>query len=199
MDMISVGLFLAAAVALLGSPGPAIAALLAVGRTQGLKQGLKYYGGLQVGLGLAAAFSGVGLTSFLELFPTAVYLLTIIAAVYLLYLAYAIATSPVGEQRSNNAVLSSPLSGLLLGLSNPKAYVAFVSLYASYVLMPGNAVLDSWAKWALCVAVMIVVDIVWLLVGVGLKQTHMSATKERLFNVSLGLMIVVVMGLTLAA
>ncbi|PHS77272.1 MAG: threonine transporter [Rhodospirillaceae bacterium] len=197
MDMVSTGLFLGTAVALLGSPGPAIAALLAVGRIEGLKQGLKYYGGLQVGLGLAAALSGAGVMSFLELFPSALYLMTIIATVYLLYLAYAIGTSPVGVERSNNAVLSSPLSGLFLGLSNPKAYVAFVSLYASYVLVPGNASGDLWAKWALCVAVMIVVDIIWLLVGVGLKQTRMSASKERLFNVSLGGMIVVAMGLTL--
>jgi len=197
MDMISVGLFLLAAVALLGSPGPAIAALLAVGRVEGLKQGLKYYAGLQVGLALAAALSAVGLLSVLEIFPAALYVMTIIATGYLLYLAYAIATSPVGGASDKRTVLGSPFSGLVLGFSNPKAYVAFVSLYASYILVPENTFADTWTKWALCVGVMIVVDIIWLLVGVGLKQTNMGASKERLLNISLGLMIVVAMGLTL--
>ena len=47
--------FLLSAVALLGSPGPGIAALVAVGRADGLQGGLRFYGGMQIGLAAAAS------------------------------------------------------------------------------------------------------------------------------------------------
>jgi threonine/homoserine/homoserine lactone efflux protein len=61
MDVPSVGLFVVAAVVLLGSPGPAVAALVAIGRGEGFSRGLRFYAGLQIGLALAAAASATGL------------------------------------------------------------------------------------------------------------------------------------------
>jgi threonine/homoserine/homoserine lactone efflux protein len=64
----------------------------------------------------------------LAAFPSALRGMTIAATVYLIYLAYKIASSPVGETaRLTN---SSPAAGFLLGLTNPKAYLAFASLRA---------------------------------------------------------------------
>jgi threonine/homoserine/homoserine lactone efflux protein len=60
-------LFVASAAALLGSPGPGIAALLAV-----------------------------GLVSLLAAFPFALRAMTVVSADYLLYLAYQVAAAPVG-------------------------------------------------------------------------------------------------------
>lgn len=61
MDVAETARFLVAAIALLGSPGPAIAALLAVGRAEGWAGGLRFFAGLQIGLASAAAISVVGL------------------------------------------------------------------------------------------------------------------------------------------
>lgn len=191
MDYLATGLFLMSAIALLGSPGPAIAALLAVGRAEGMGRGMKYYGGLQVGLAAAAGISGAGLFSLLELMPAALMVMSIGAALYLIYLSYQIATAPIGPDQTKTRSSSSPLAGLFLGLSNPKAYVAFISLYASHALIAGDQQLDSTLKWALCVIVMIVVDLGWLLVGVGLGKARLSPPAERALNVCLGLMVLV--------
>src|SRR4051794_7990612 len=99
MDMRAVGWFVAAATALLGSPGPGIAALLAVGRSEGWAGGLRYFAGLQIGLAVALAICGAGLVSLLAAYPAVTRVMIVAATIYLVYLAYAIATSPVGKDQ----------------------------------------------------------------------------------------------------
>src|SRR4051812_10754457 len=95
MNWTATGLFLLAAVALLGSPGPGIAALLAVTRREGLRAGLRYYAGLQLGLALAAAVSAAGLFSLLAAFPVLLRAASIAAVLYLITLAWKIGTAPL--------------------------------------------------------------------------------------------------------
>ncbi|HEV2673940.1 MAG TPA: LysE family transporter [Aliidongia sp.] len=183
------GLFMISAVSLLGSPGPGIAALIAVGRTAGLARGLRYYAGLQVGLAAASGLCAVGLFSLLTAFPGFLRALTIVATIYLVYLAYKIATAPVGSALQGRATSSRPIAGFLLGITNPKAYVAFVSLLASQSILAGAPTADLLVKWLLMVAAMIVVDIAWLLVGVALHQAILRPATERALNLGLGAMI----------
>ncbi len=196
MDTVALVIFLTAAVGLLGSPGPGIAALIAVGRARGLVGGLPYFLGLQLGLATAAGITAGGLFSLLAAFPSALHVMTIAATVYLIYLAYKIALSPVGETaQASNGAHSSPAAGFLLGVTNPKAYLAFASLLASYTLIKGSAQQDTFTKWFLLVTVMIVVDIVWLYVGVFLRGLILSPNSERVLNVTLGLTVLIAAGL----
>jgi len=196
MDTAALGIFLTAAVALLGSPGPAIAALVAVGRARGLVGGLPYFLGLQLGLATAAGITAAGLFSLLAAFPSALRVMTIAATVYLIYLACKIASSPVGETaQAGNGAHASPAAGFLLGVTNPKAYLAFASLLASYTLIKGSAQHDTFTKWFLLVAVMIVVDIVWLYVGAFLRGLILPPNSERVLNVTLGLTVLIAAGL----
>jgi threonine/homoserine/homoserine lactone efflux protein len=196
VDTVVLGIFLTAAVGLLGSPGPAIAALIAVGRSRGLVGGLPYFLGLQLGLATAAGITAAGLFSLLAAFPSALRVMTIAATVYLIYLAYRIASSPVGETaEASHGAHVSPAAGFLLGMTNPKAYLAFASLLASYTLFKGSAQHDIFTKWLLLVVVMIVVDIVWLYVGVILRGLILSPNGERVLNVAIGLTVPVAAGL----
>ncbi|MBV9559008.1 MAG: hypothetical protein JOY90_00875 [Bradyrhizobium sp.] len=85
-----------------------------------------------------------------------------------------------------------------MGLTNPKAYLAFASLFASYTLIKGSAPQDSFAKWLLLVAVMVVVDIVWLTIGGLLRGLALSPNGERALNVALGSMVLIAAGLAFA-
>lgn len=182
MNITEFWVFLLAAIALLGSPGPAIAAILAVGRTEGWARGLGFYGGLQIGLAAAAGISITSLFTAISLLPAATLILTIAATTYLLYLAYKIASSPVGQEASKVSTSSSPIAGLFLGITNPKAYVAFASLFASFQIFSSNSSLDSLSKWITVVIVMIVVDFIWLWIGVRLGQLSLSHKSERFLN-----------------
>jgi len=192
IDFTATGLFTLAAIGLLGSPGPAIAALLAVGKAHGVAHGLRFYFGLQIGLATAAAISAVGFVSLLAAVPAIRIGMLIVATIYLLYLAWKIGTAPVSD--GTNTVRPPGggfvLAGAALGVTNPKAYVAFASLMATHVLVTGSAFNDGVFKWLIVVLVMIVVDIIWLMAGVALGRARLPAKAERALNIVLAVMIV---------
>ena len=184
MNGIASGLFLASATALLGSPGPGIAALLAVGRAEGWGA-LRFYAGLQLGLAVAFGVTAIGLLSLLQAVPFAARAMALVSAGYLIYLAYRIAIASVGSALQSEHARSSVMSGFLLGIANPKAYVAFASLLASQTLVTHDRQADSLLKWFLCVIVAIVVDIAWLFVGVRLQRAALRPVTERILNFTL--------------
>jgi threonine/homoserine/homoserine lactone efflux protein len=190
MDLRAIGLFLLSAVALLGSPGPGIASLLAVGKSAGLSRGLKYYAGLQVGLALAAAVVAVGVISVFDSYPGLIRGMTWVASIYLVYLAYAIATSPVGAVAGRKPAPASPAAGLFLGVTNPKGYLAFASLLASPLRLATQSTHNVTLKWALCVAVILIVDLVWLWFGVFVGTRKLNPNSERTLNIVMGAAIV---------
>lgn len=188
IDVLKAGLFLATATILLGSPGPGIAALISVGRSRGFARSLPFFWGLQAGLYLAAAACGLGLFSVLREVPAAMASLAAIATAYLIWLAYRIATAPVGSppagQPSGFSFTAS--GGFLLGITNPKAYVAFVSLMSSCVIVRSSAFADAALKWLSIVFIIVTVDIAWLWVGVIVGQSSLGPRSERALNILMG-------------
>jgi threonine/homoserine/homoserine lactone efflux protein len=184
MYSVATWLFIASALALLGSPGPGIAGLLAVGRVEGWGA-LRFYAGLQLGLAIAFGATGAGLLSLLLAVPFAARVMALASAGYLIYLACQIAIAPVGSTLKSAQARSSLMSGFVLGIANPKAYIAFASLLASQTLVERDHQADVLLKWLLCVIVAIVVDLVWLYVGVRLQRATLRPLTERILNFTL--------------
>ena len=184
--------FSLAATALLGSPGPGIAALVAVGRSFSRTAALRFYGAMQLGLAIAAAVSALGLVSIIRTSPTVQTVLMAVATVYLMWLAWTIGSAPVGGaaigDRDGGSLTNK--GAFFLGVANPKAYLAFASLLGSFTLLPANsAFADGALKWGLCVVVMVVVDLGWLILGMVFGRVALSPLAERLFNLLMGLTI----------
>lgn len=198
VDTLAVGTFAFATLGLLGSPGPAIAALVAVARAQGFRLGVRFYLGLQIGVAIAAALSALGLASLLVAVPEARLVMTVIAIAYLLYIAFKIATAPVGEVQPEDAPPKRGffLAGIVVGVVNPKAYFAFASLMVPSTLVIGAPYADTFVKWAVAVLVVMAVDIVWLCVGVALGRASLPAKWEKRLNIVLALMIVAAAAVT---
>jgi threonine/homoserine/homoserine lactone efflux protein len=191
MDLRAAGLFVASATALLGSPGPGIVALLAVGRVQGWRGGLRFYFGLQIGLAAAVLISGAGLFSILAAYPDVTRVMVIGATGYLVYLSFAIAFTPPGRATADRSPMHSPVAGLLLGITNPKAYLAIAALLASPLRLAVLQADNIMAKIALSIVVIILVDIAWLWIGVALGRTTLSARGERAMNLAMGATILI--------
>ncbi len=189
--------FLLAAVALLGSPGPAIAALLAVGRAVGWNGSMQFFWGLQLGLASAAAITAVGLFAALAAFPLALAAMSLIATIYLVYLAFKIATSPIGEPEKLSIQSPKGSAGFIIGITNPKAYLAFASLFAPFRIWEPQVFIDGTAKWLGVVVVMISVDIIWLWIGVTLGRLQVSERSERILNYAMAAAILFAAGLAL--
>jgi threonine/homoserine/homoserine lactone efflux protein len=190
MNIGAIGAFVAAATALLGSPGPGIAALLAVGRSKGWTRGLRYFAGLQFGLGAVVGLCGAGFVSLLTVSSAVTRAMNMGATIYLVYLSYAIAAAPVGG-RQESPRSYSPLAGLWLGITNPKAYLAITSLLASPLRLIAEERSNVVLKMVLIMSVIIGVDLLWLWIGVALGRTRLSAMGERIMNVVLGTTILI--------
>jgi threonine/homoserine/homoserine lactone efflux protein len=192
--------FVVASGALLGSPGPGIAALIVAGRTLGLTGALPFFLAMQAGLVLAAALCTVGLATVIGAVPGLRFALTLACASYLLWLVWSIATAPLSEsisadKRRHGLTLAS---GFTLGAANPKAYLAFASLFGSFAIIdPAYGWRDSLLKGILCITVTAVIDIAWVLVGVALGRIPLTASAERVMNFWMGGALLLALAITL--
>jgi threonine/homoserine/homoserine lactone efflux protein len=192
-------LFVAEATALLGSPGPGIAALVSVGRRSGFRRGLRYFWALQLGLAVALAASAAGLLAAVLSSPVAIVVLAAAGTAYLVFLAVQIATAPVGADLDDAGAQPGVIGGFLLGVSNPKAYLAFMSLMASTAIVPSSGAPDLAVKAALIAGVVIAVDLVWLWIGSRTRRLGLGAQAERTLNIVMGATIIGAAILSLAS
>ena len=192
MNPVATGMFLVSALALLGTPGPGIAALLAVGKLHGIEGSLRFFTGLQVGLAIVAGACASGLLSVLSSLPLLTGVLTLAAILYLGWLAWSIAMSPVGAAAQTTPVATTFTAGFLLGISNPKAYLAFVTLFASQTLVSSSHAADAASKWGLTITTILIVDVAWLWAGARLGRVSLAPRAERRVNMALGLAILLV-------
>jgi len=166
--------------------------LLTIGKLHGFAGSLRFFTGLQVGLAVVAGVCVSGLLSVLSVLPGVTGVLTVAAIIYLGWLAWCIAMSPVGTEVRRPRVAPTFAAGFLLGVSNPKAYLAFVTLFASQTLVSSGRLADAAAKWGLTLMVILIVDVAWLYAGARLGRVTLAPRAERLVNVALGITILVV-------
>lgn len=191
--------FTLAAIALLGSPGPGIAALVAVGRTFKVPNALRFFGAMQVGLAIAAGSSALGLAGLIQSVPGLKWVVMIAATVYLVWLAWVIGSAPVSDNQVGEVDTRSLTykGAFFLGVANPKAYLAFASLFGSFVVVrQGSAVIEATVKWSMCVLIMIVIDLAWVGLGMALGRLGLSRAHARALNIVMGATILVACVLT---
>lgn len=177
----NLGAFVIAAFALTGSPGPATLGLSAAGAAFGFRRSLALATGTIVGVLLVFAAAAAGLTGLILAQPLLGPLVKGASVLYMLWLAWNIATAPpLAEGMSGDA--PSFWGGMFLGVGNPKAYAAMAALSSGFVLAaPARA--DALLKAAILLAVMIMVDLAWLLAGSALARTMRNPAWSRAINI----------------
>ncbi len=121
-----------------------------------------------------------------------------LAAGYMLYLAYRIATAPVTAKAAGTDRPPGFVAGLFLGFGNPKAYAAMAALFSGFVLIPDHRVHDAAAKMAVLMVIMVAVDLVWLLVGSALTRALRRAALARAINIAFAVLLVASVALAFA-
>lgn len=190
MDFTQAGLYLLTALALLGSPGPAVVVLLSVARAGGWRMGLRTYAGLELALGLVAALTLGGVYALIISLPFAKPVLLALSLAYLIYLAYRIATAPVGVLQGGSVKTPGGFkAGLMLAVFNPKVYLSFAVLFSTFTLLP-SATHDAVAKWLLLMLVLLCVDFLWVCAGVILSKIVLEPSTERMVNRSMAFVLI---------
>jgi threonine/homoserine/homoserine lactone efflux protein len=174
---------LLASLLIMGSPGPATISLTAAGSTYGLRRSLGYLAGIVVGTAVVLLAVATGITAALLAVPTLRPVLIGISAVYILWLAYKVATATA---LAPGAATGSPsfAGGALLGVANPKAWVAIAAVFASARLADAAAT-DAATKVVLLSGMIVVINAAWLAVGAALAPALRAPRRARVVNVVL--------------
>ncbi|MBB4301186.1 threonine/homoserine/homoserine lactone efflux protein [Rhodobium orientis] len=179
------------ALPLMASPGPATLSLAGVGTAYGFRRGLPYWAGIVLGTWAILVLVASGATALILAEPALVVLLTVAAAAYILYLAFKIATAPVGSRKAGDETAPAFAPGLILALANPKAYAAIGAVFTSHTLIAGDAFADAAAKIAALGLAVVVFATVWLAFGSVFSRFLADPTLGRIVNIAFAAMLLV--------
>jgi threonine/homoserine/homoserine lactone efflux protein len=182
--------FIMAGLALTGSPGPATLSLAAAGAAFGLRRSIGLAAGIIAGVLAVMLATATGLSGLLLAQPILGPVVKVLAAAYIVYLAWCIATAPALDDAARPARVPTFLQGVFLGVGNPKAYVAMAALFSGFVLHAHAVVTDVMLKSLILVAMMVVVDLAWLLAGAMLARAMRRPRLNRAINIAFAVALV---------
>jgi threonine/homoserine/homoserine lactone efflux protein len=182
--------FILAGLALAGSPGPATLSLTATGAAFGSRRGLAYMLGVDFGMVLVMAVTASGVTGLLLALPGAAPAVTVLAALYFVYLAWRIATAPPLTDDCGGRDEPSFTAGVLLSLINPKGYAAMAALFSGFVLIRAAPALDATVKLMVLLAVIVAVNLAWLFSGAALTRFFREPRTNRAINATFAILLI---------
>lgn len=182
-------LLLASAV-IMGSPGPSTMSVTAVGAAYGFRRALPYACGLMLGTTSVLLAVAAGVVAILLSIPHGAPVLLGLSALYILYLAYQIATAPPLTAQSGPVTPPALPGGFLLAIANPKAYVVIAAVFAGTRLL-ARPTHDAIAKIVLLSGMIVLIHLAWLGVGASLARALRDPALSRVVNLTLAVLLVV--------
>jgi threonine/homoserine/homoserine lactone efflux protein len=182
--------------AIMGSPGPATISLTVAGSAFGVRRSLGYLLGIVVGTVVVLVAAATGITAALLAVPALHAVLIVVSAAYILWLAYHVATAPPLAAQTTASEAPSLAGGTLLGIANPKAWVAIAAVFAS-VRLAGAAATDAAAKITVLIAMIVLINAAWLVAGACLAPVLRDPRRARIVNVLLAAALVLATALAL--
>jgi len=171
------------------TPGPNNIMLMNSGASYGFKQTLPHMFGVGLGFTLMVALVGLGIMQIFEQFPLSYQILKVLSIVYLLYLAYKIASS--SSAISNNSDQAKPFTFLQAAMFqwvNPKAWTMALTAISVYATST-----DIYAV----VFVAIVFGLVnlpcislWVFMGQKLQRVLSQQKHLKMFNITMAFLLV---------
>jgi threonine/homoserine/homoserine lactone efflux protein len=188
--------FVLAAFALAGSPGPANTVLAAAGAAFGLRRSFWLSTGIISGVLTVMLLTATGLAGLVLAVPGVAPVVTVAGALYMLYLAWKIATAPPLAYTGAETRAPSLGSGYFVGAGNPKTFAAVAALHSGFALSPGDPVLEVVLKLSALAPILVIVNIVWLLLGAALTRCFRDPRLNRIVNI--GFAVALILSLAVA-
>ena len=171
------------------TPGPNNVMLLASGANFGFRRTLPHMVGIEIGFISLLTAVGFGLGALLASFPAFHLALKFAGGLYLVYLAWKIATSSKMAQAASQVRPLAFHKAALFQWVNPKAWVLAVSAMAIYTRP--DMILLSTVVVIVCFALAgIIAAPTWIGFGSALRGLLGEPRRLRWFNVSMGALLV---------
>ena len=171
-----------ASIVIMGSPGPSTISATAMGAAYGLRRSLRYVGGLIAGTTAVLLAVAAGVVALLLAIPASARALVPVSAVYILYLAFKIATAPPLNKENGGPRAPAFGGGFLLAVANPKAWLAIAAVYAGASRFAADAGFEAVVKISLLAAMIVLIHLCWLFAGASLSRALRDPVASRVIN-----------------
>jgi threonine/homoserine/homoserine lactone efflux protein len=167
-----------------GTPGPNNLMVTALGANFGYRAALPLILGINTGVALQTFVCCLGLGSLFMTYPALHPLLRVAGALYLIYLAWKLVASPIGEAKAKAA--PGFLQGFIFQAVNPKSWVKGVTLAS--VFMPADMSVLAGALLVALVGAIIGIPCTstWAAFGVAIRGWLREPRRQHLFNLLMG-------------
>jgi len=115
------------------SPGPVNLVALGSGARHGLRASLAHVTGATLGFDLLLILTGLGLHEVLRQWPILTFAIRLMGVLYLLYLAWKLASDPGQLNPGRKLKIPTALGGACMQWLNPKAWLACVAGMGAFV------------------------------------------------------------------
>ena len=171
------------------TPGPNNVMVLSSGLTYGLRRTLPHIAGIAIGISFMVAAMGLGLGTIFIAYPVLQTILKYAGIAYLLYLAFAIATSgAVSPGQDNQRGPMTFWGAALFQWVNVKGWVmtiGIITAYSAIASFPWNITIQA----ALMLVMGGLSSLTWAVFGSSLRQILTSPKAIRAFNILMALLL----------
>ncbi len=171
------------------TPGPNNFMLFASGLNFGFRRTIPHILGVSNGFGFLVLCIGLGLGQLLEVFPLAFTAIKIIGGLYMVFLAWKIATAGPLEIGTGKSAPLTYLQAALFQWVNPKAWVMATIAVSAYTVKA-----DYYTTLTIIVVYFAIANIpmvcVWAGFGTALKQFLSDPKKLRIFNIAMAILLI---------
>ena len=166
------------------TPGPNNAMLLASGANFGVARTIPHLFGIGFGFGAMVLLAGLGADSIFKAYPSLWLVLKVVGIVYMIYLAWLIATSKTSDSSVNVGSPMTFLGAAAFQWVNPKAWIMVIGAIGTF-LLPGS----SWSSIALLAAAYVLINapclMIWACFGAVMRRVLAKPSHLTWFNRSM--------------
>jgi threonine/homoserine/homoserine lactone efflux protein len=169
------------------TPGPNNIMIMTSGVNFGVWRTLPHYLGICLGFPAMVVAISLGLGKMFEAFPHLHLVIKVLGIIYLLYLAWRIATTATEIDGEKTSKPLSFLQAAAFQWVNPKAWVMAVGALATFTTVSSGSVLQQ-SFWIGLTFLLVSVPCVgsWMLGGAGLRKLLHKPLYRRMFNWTMG-------------
>ena len=172
------------------TPGPNIVMLTASGVNFGFQRSLPHIFGISIGMQLMIVVVGAGLGQVFVTFPQLRDILKWIGSIYLLFLAWKIATAVKSDSAENNSSPLTFLQALIFQWVNPKGWVAILAAFTSFTSATSSPISSILTVALAFFLTGIGATFVWAYFGVLIGKLFKSTKSLMIFNTIMAALII---------
>mgnify|MGYP000459940950 CR=1 FL=1 len=172
------------------TPGPNNIMLMTSGMNFGIRSSLPHLLGICVGFTVMVVGIALGFNIVFELFPALQEAIKVIGVLYLLYLAWLIANANSDNLQDKKSKPFTFLQAALFQWVNPKAWVVVTSAVSAYTTIDKEVYWHISAMAVMFLIAAIITTVTWLFFGNGIKKILQSNTQQRIFNITMAMLLV---------